>query len=240
MVPSTLVDLEDKLTSIVDKIDKMPLEAIGNDLKKDLEKPRPDADGRQQTDQRRRRRSSFPASRPLSRTCTARSSRSSVRRTTPMRRCSNRMPPRREDLRNALYEFTRAARSLRVLTDAAGTPAKLADPRQDRTERREMMSRVSVTRHRVCARPRDRLLVPSCAFLHTDRHRPTRLDAVEARGGRGSGYGAFDDRPPANRRQHGRQPGVDRRVQSLGVACCRTISCAWSPRISWRSSARRG
>ena len=37
VVPSTLVELEDKVTHIVDKIEKMPLEAIGNDLKKDLE-----------------------------------------------------------------------------------------------------------------------------------------------------------------------------------------------------------
>jgi len=36
-VPSDLANLEAKLGSIVDKIDRMPLEAIGNDLKKDLE-----------------------------------------------------------------------------------------------------------------------------------------------------------------------------------------------------------
>lgn len=35
-VPSALADLEDKVASIVSKIDRMPLEAIGNDLAKDL------------------------------------------------------------------------------------------------------------------------------------------------------------------------------------------------------------
>ena len=37
VVPSALADLQDKLGSIVAKIDKMPLEAIGNNIKKDLE-----------------------------------------------------------------------------------------------------------------------------------------------------------------------------------------------------------
>jgi len=36
-VPSAIAGLEEKLGSIVAKIDRMPLEAIGNDLKKDLE-----------------------------------------------------------------------------------------------------------------------------------------------------------------------------------------------------------
>jgi paraquat-inducible protein B len=37
VVPSALAELADKLGSIVGKIDRMPLEAIGNDVKKDLE-----------------------------------------------------------------------------------------------------------------------------------------------------------------------------------------------------------
>jgi paraquat-inducible protein B len=37
VVPSALADLQDKLASVVAKIDRMPLEAIGNDLKKNLE-----------------------------------------------------------------------------------------------------------------------------------------------------------------------------------------------------------
>jgi len=37
VVPSALADIETKLGTIVDKIGKIPLEAIGNDLKKDLE-----------------------------------------------------------------------------------------------------------------------------------------------------------------------------------------------------------
>jgi paraquat-inducible protein B len=37
VVPSTLPDVETKLTSILAKVDKLPLEAIGADLKQDLE-----------------------------------------------------------------------------------------------------------------------------------------------------------------------------------------------------------
>src|SRR5262249_20216212 len=37
VVPSALAELQDNLGSIVGKIDRMPLEAIGNDIKKDLE-----------------------------------------------------------------------------------------------------------------------------------------------------------------------------------------------------------
>src|SRR5204863_5854444 len=37
VVSSNLIELEAKLTSILDKIDKMPLDAIGDTLKKDLE-----------------------------------------------------------------------------------------------------------------------------------------------------------------------------------------------------------
>jgi paraquat-inducible protein B len=37
VVPSTLPDVETKLTSILAKVDKLPLEAIGTDLKQDLE-----------------------------------------------------------------------------------------------------------------------------------------------------------------------------------------------------------
>lgn len=37
VVPSALADLQDKLANVVAKIDRMPLEAIGNDLKKNLE-----------------------------------------------------------------------------------------------------------------------------------------------------------------------------------------------------------
>jgi paraquat-inducible protein B len=37
VVPSALADLQEKLGNVVAKIDRMPLEAIGNNLKKDLE-----------------------------------------------------------------------------------------------------------------------------------------------------------------------------------------------------------
>jgi paraquat-inducible protein B len=37
VIPSTLPDIENKLTSILAKLDRLPLEAIGNDLRKDLQ-----------------------------------------------------------------------------------------------------------------------------------------------------------------------------------------------------------
>ena len=56
VVPSTLPDLEAKLTSILAKLDKLPLEAIGNDFRKDLDHPRPDAEEREQAPEPRRHR----------------------------------------------------------------------------------------------------------------------------------------------------------------------------------------
>jgi paraquat-inducible protein B len=116
VVPGTLADLEDKLGSIVDKIDKMPLEAIGNNLKKDLEnldqtltgarKLLSDADvgtswqARKARRERARAEQRFEDVRQLA-NATLLESNSAAQ----------------EDLRNALSEFTRAARSLRVLTD---------------------------------------------------------------------------------------------------------------------------
>jgi paraquat-inducible protein B len=117
VVPSTLVELEDKLTRIVDKIDKMPLEAIGNDLKKDLEslgqtlkaanKLITDADVQLVPGLK-------TAIDDLHGTLVAVERAATNANATLL----DSNAAAQEDLRNALYEFTRAARSLRVLTDA--------------------------------------------------------------------------------------------------------------------------
>jgi paraquat-inducible protein B len=116
VVPSTLVELEDKLTRVVDKIDKMPLEAIGNDIKKDLEsldktlkaanKLITDADVHLVPGLK-------TAVEDLHSTLVA------VERATNNANATllESNAAAQEDLRNALREFTRAARSLRVLTD---------------------------------------------------------------------------------------------------------------------------
>ncbi|HEX9301075.1 MAG TPA: MlaD family protein [Casimicrobiaceae bacterium] len=117
VVPSTLTELEAKLGSVVDKIDRMPLEAIGNDLRKDLE-------ALEQTLQGAKKLISDAdaqlvpglktAVEDLHRTLVAVELATNNANTTLLE--SNAAA--QEDLRNALYEFTRAARSLRVLTDA--------------------------------------------------------------------------------------------------------------------------
>ena len=116
VVPGTLVELEEKLGSIVDKIDKMPLEAIGNDLKKDLEnldqtltgarKLLSDADAQLVPPLK-------TGLEDLHRTLVAVERAMNNANATLLE--SNAAA--QEDLRNALSEFTRAARSLRVLTD---------------------------------------------------------------------------------------------------------------------------
>jgi paraquat-inducible protein B len=116
VVPSPLADLEAKVGSIVDKIDKMPLEAIGKGIKKDLEnldetltsakKLMTDADDQLvpglKTDVEDLHRALIAVERAMDNAN------------------STLLEPNaamQEDLRNALNEFTRAARSLRVLTD---------------------------------------------------------------------------------------------------------------------------
>ena len=116
VVPSAFVELEAKLGGILDKIDKMPLDAIGNDLKRDLEnldqtltgakKLINDADAQL-----------MPGLKTdiddLHRALVAVEQAMSSANTTLLEPNA----AAQEDLRNALYEFSRAARSLRVLTD---------------------------------------------------------------------------------------------------------------------------
>ena len=116
VVPGTLADLEDKLTRIVDKIDKMPLEAIGNGIKTDLEsldatlkdasKLMSDADAKLVPQLK-------TALEDLHRTLAA------VERAMNSADTSllGANAPAQQELRDALQEFARAARSLRLLTD---------------------------------------------------------------------------------------------------------------------------
>ena len=116
VVPSTLVDLENKVGSIVDKIDKMPLEAIGNDLRKDLEnldqtlttakKLISDADAQLvpglKTDIEDLHRALVAVENAMNNANTS---------------LLQPDAATQEDLRNALQEFARAARSIRILMD---------------------------------------------------------------------------------------------------------------------------
>jgi paraquat-inducible protein B len=116
VVPGTLIELEDKLSRVVDKIDKMPLEAIGNDIKKDLEsldqtlkvanKLISDADvqlvPQLKTDLEDMHRTLAAVERAMNSADTS---------------LLGSNAPAQQELRDALQEFARAARSLRILTD---------------------------------------------------------------------------------------------------------------------------
>ncbi len=116
VVPSTVQDIEDKLTGIVAKLDKLPLEAIGDDLRKALA-------SLDQTLQ--------DASKALNRIDTdvtpgLKTTLDDLRGTISVvdRVLNNtdatlvgKEAPAQQELRDALQEITRAARSLRTLTD---------------------------------------------------------------------------------------------------------------------------
>jgi paraquat-inducible protein B len=116
VVPSALADLSDKLASIVSKIDRMPLEAIGNDIKKDLEnldqtlasakKLITNADDKLvpglKTDVEDLHRTLIAVEQAMNNANTSYLESNAAAQ---------------EELRDALKEFTRAARSLRVLMD---------------------------------------------------------------------------------------------------------------------------
>ncbi len=116
VVPSTLANLENKLVGIVDKVDKIPLEAIGNSLKKDL-----DNLDHALTDARKLITNADVQLVPGLKTAVDDLHRTLVAVELAMNNANATLlesnAAAQEDLRNALYEFTRAARSLRVLTD---------------------------------------------------------------------------------------------------------------------------
>src|SRR5215510_10800908 len=116
LVPSTVQDIEAKLTNIVAKLDKLPLDAIGDDLRKALVSldqtlkdagqavNRIDADVTPglKTTLDDVRRALGAADRVLNNTDAT---------------LVGKDAPAQQDLRDALQEITRAARSLRVLAD---------------------------------------------------------------------------------------------------------------------------
>ena len=116
VVPGTLVVLEAKLTTILDKIDKLPLEAIGNGLKKDLEELELTLKGA----------TKLLTDADVVLVPQLKAGLDDVRRTlASVERAMNSADatilgadaPAQQDLRNALQEFARAARSLRVLAE---------------------------------------------------------------------------------------------------------------------------
>ncbi len=116
VVPGTLVELEEKLGSVVDKIDKLPLEAIARDLKKDLE----------DLDQTLISANKLISNADAQLVPGLKTSIEDLRKTLgAVERAANSADasllgsnaPAQQELRDALQEFTRAARSLRILTD---------------------------------------------------------------------------------------------------------------------------
>jgi paraquat-inducible protein B len=116
VVPSTVQDIEDKLTGIVAKLDKLPLDAIGDDLRKalvSLDQTLKDASkavNRIDTDVTPGLKTTLDdlqgtigvVDRVLKNTDAT---------------LVGKDAPAQQELRDALQEITRAARSLRVLAD---------------------------------------------------------------------------------------------------------------------------
>jgi paraquat-inducible protein B len=116
VVPSTVSDIEAKLTGIVAKLDKLPLEAIGDDLRKALVS----------LDQTLKDASKAVNNIDADVTPGLKSTLDGLRGTIAAadRTLNNtnatlvgKDAPAQQELRDALQEITRAARSLRVLTD---------------------------------------------------------------------------------------------------------------------------
>jgi paraquat-inducible protein B len=116
VVPGPVVDLEAKLASILDKVDKLPLAAIGNDLKKDLEA----------LDQTLQNAKQLLSDVDVQLVPELKSDLEGLHRTlAAVERAMNSADttllgadaPAQQELRAALQEFTRAAQSVRALTD---------------------------------------------------------------------------------------------------------------------------
>jgi paraquat-inducible protein B len=116
VVPGPVVDLEAKLASILDKVDKLPLAAIGNDLKKDLEA----------LDQTLQNAKQLLSDVDVQLVPELKSDLEGLHRTlAAVERAMNSADttllgadaPAQQELRAALQEFARAAQSVRALTD---------------------------------------------------------------------------------------------------------------------------
>jgi len=116
VVPSTVSDIEAKLTGIVAKLDKLPLEAIGDDLRKALVsldqtlKDAGQAVNRIDADVTPGLKTTMDELR------SAIAAADGVLKNTDAT-LVGKDAPAQQDLRDALQEITRAARSLRVLAD---------------------------------------------------------------------------------------------------------------------------
>ena len=116
VVPGTFAVLEAKLTSILDKIDRVPLEQIGNELKKDLE----------ELDQTLKTARTLLSNADTQLVPQLKADLDDLHRTlNAFEQAINNVnstvlgpdAPAQQELRNALQDFARAARSLRVLAD---------------------------------------------------------------------------------------------------------------------------
>ena len=116
VVPSDLVDLTAKLASILDKLDKLPLEQIGNDLAKDLASLDETLTGATKLINRLDTEVVPPLKADLE---ALHRTLGSVERTLKNADATLVGPdaPAQQELRDALVEFTRAARSLRVFLE---------------------------------------------------------------------------------------------------------------------------
>ncbi len=116
VVPGPVVDLEAKLASILDKVDKLPLTAIGNDLQKDLE----------DLDQTLQNAKQLLSDVDVQLVPQFKSDLEGLHRTlAAVERAMNSADttllgadaPAQQELRATLQEFARAAQSVRALTD---------------------------------------------------------------------------------------------------------------------------
>ena len=116
VVPGTFAVLEEKLTSILDKIDRMPLEAIGSNIKKDLES----LDETLKSATKLITNADAQIVPPLKTALEdAHRTLGAVERAIDNVNSTLLGPdaPAQQELRSALQDFARAARSLRVLAD---------------------------------------------------------------------------------------------------------------------------
>jgi paraquat-inducible protein B len=133
VVPGTLVALEEKLTRLVDKIDKLPLEEIAGGLKKDLES----------LDQTLKSADKLVSDADLKLVPELKATLDDVHRTLgAVERAANSADtsllgsnaPAQQELRDALQEFAKAARSLRVLADELeGQPSSVIRGKSEST-----------------------------------------------------------------------------------------------------------
>jgi paraquat-inducible protein B len=116
VVPSTIPDLEAKLTGILDKLDSLPLEAIGKEVQKDLTALSQTLEDTSKLLSRVDREVVGVLTTALEETRRAIASADTMLTNTDATIVGKNAPVQ-QDLRDALQEMVLAARSLRVLTD---------------------------------------------------------------------------------------------------------------------------